>query len=268
MLHLAQRLERSPRPEDRDRAVTLKKAIEQASKEAIDHKFETLISLLKENKALSLNEVKDAMEQSKLLADDLHALLAILLSDDRDSQIKEEIKRLQSLIKHLDKILREEKVERANTESGRMDKQNLSKTQKKITKDTEALAKAMGKDSKGDGKDGKGKGKDGKGSPGEPKDGQPKDGKNGKPKDGNLPPPQETEGRKEIQEAIPNQQDAEKNIDKEKNKDASDNLDKAISRQQSASHTTIELVTISTNFGLPFPCTDVIVGAASNQTPQ
>ncbi|PYS55271.1 MAG: hypothetical protein DMF76_26160 [Acidobacteria bacterium] len=46
------------------------------------------------------------------------------------------------------------------------------------------------------------------------------------------------------------------------------NLDKAIGRQQNARHTATELVTISTNFELPFPCTDVIVGAASNQTPQ
>jgi hypothetical protein len=241
---LAQRLERSSKPEDRERAATLKKAIETASKEAVDHKFTKLIDLLKVNKQLNLNEIKEAMDQSKMLADDIEAILAILLSDNRDSQLKKEIERLQALIKYLDKIIRDEKVERANTESGRMDKQNLSKTQKKITKDTEALAKAMGKDSKGDGKDGKGKGKDGKGdgkggkgSPGEPKDGKPKDGKSGQPKDSNLPPPQETEGRKEIQEAIPNQQDAEKNIDKEKNKDASDDLDKAISKLEKARQT-------------------------------
>ncbi|HEV3117737.1 MAG TPA: hypothetical protein VGY58_11830 [Gemmataceae bacterium] len=236
LLHLAQRLERSPRQEDRDRAVTLKKAIEQASKEAIDHKFETLISLLKENKSLSLNEVKDAMEQSKLLADDLHALLAILLSDDRDSQIKEEIKRLQSLIKHLDKILREEKVERANTEANRLNKKDLVDTQKKITKATESLARAMSKSGQGKGKDGKG---DGQGKPkaGEPKDGQPKDGqpKNGQPKNGDkLPPPQETDGRKEIQEATEPQKQSEKNMEKEKNKEASNNLDEAIKKLEEA----------------------------------
>src|SRR6266403_1318404 len=66
---LITRLERSARQEDRERAVTLKKAIETASSKAIDQQFMSLINLLKENKALGLNEIKEAMEQSKLLAD-------------------------------------------------------------------------------------------------------------------------------------------------------------------------------------------------------
>src|SRR5437868_13470550 len=213
LLNLAQRLERSSRSEDRERAVILKKAIETASAKGIDHQFMSLIHLLKENKALSLNEVKDAMDQTKLLADDIHALLAILLSDDRDAQNEKERKRIEALIKYLDKIIRDEKVERANTESGRMDKQNLLKTQQKITKATEDLAKATSKSSQGDTK---GKGKDGKGGgqpkAGEPKNGEPKDGKQSATKDDKLPDPQETSGRKEIQEANGDQKNAEKNM--------------------------------------------------------
>jgi hypothetical protein len=239
LFRLAGRLEISSRQEDRERAVVLKKAIETASSKAIDHQFDTLIHLLKENKALSLNEVKEAVEQSKLLADDIHALLAILLSDDRDAQNRKERERLEALIKYLDTIIRDEKVERANTESGRMDKQNLLKTQQKITKATDALAKAMSKSSQGDSK-GKGKdSKDSKGGQGEPKPGEPNNGpqKDGKPsakKNDKLPDPQETSGRKEIQEAKGHQDEAEKDMDKEKNKDASDNLDKAISKLEEA----------------------------------
>src|SRR5207245_7707134 len=54
LLRLAQRLERSSRPEDRERAVILKQAIATASEKAIDLQFLSLINLLKENKALSL----------------------------------------------------------------------------------------------------------------------------------------------------------------------------------------------------------------------
>src|SRR5438105_12639871 len=175
------------------------------------------------------------MDQTRLLADDIHALLAILLSDDRDAQNEKERKRIEALIKYLDKIIRDEKVERANTESGRMDKQNLLKTQQKITKATEDLAKAMSKSSQADAN---GKGKDGKGGgqpkAGEPKNGEPKDGKPSAKKDDKLPDPQETSGRKEIQEANGDQKNAEKNMDKEKLKDASDDIDKAISKLEEA----------------------------------
>src|SRR5262249_7598956 len=69
LLHLAQRLERSSKPEDRERATLLKEAIKKASEQNIDMKFKSLVTLLQSSKAFNLNEVKEAMDQSKMLAD-------------------------------------------------------------------------------------------------------------------------------------------------------------------------------------------------------
>src|SRR6516225_7897089 len=57
---LALRLERSSNKDDQERAVRLKAAIEEANKANVDDKFDTLINLLKTNKAASLEELKEA----------------------------------------------------------------------------------------------------------------------------------------------------------------------------------------------------------------
>ena len=218
LLRLAVRLERSSRAEDRERAVVMRKAIDKANEETVDHKFEVLVNTLKNSKGLNLNEVKEAMDQSDMLAKDIQAILAILLSDDRDAQRRIEIERLRNLIKFLDQIIREQKITRSQLESQRMDKNSLGKAQKKVTGNTEKLARAMSKPSEP--KDGKGKdGKGGKGGQGGDKGGEPKDSKPGAKKDDKLPPPQETEGRKQVQDAIENQKKAEQHIEKEKNND-------------------------------------------------
>jgi len=233
LLRLAVRLERSSRAEDRERAVVMRKAIDKANEETVDHKFEVLVNTLKNSKGLNLNEVKEAMDQSDMLAKDIQAILAILLSDDRDAQRRIEIERLRNLIKFLDQIIREQKITRSQLESQRMDKNSLGKAQKKVTGNTEKLARAMSKPSEP--KDGKGKdGKGGKGGQGGDKGGEPKDSKPGAKKDDKLPPPQETEGRKQVQDAIENQKKAEQHIEKEKNNDASDEQSKAIEKLEEA----------------------------------
>src|SRR5207248_1746732 len=132
------------------------------------------------SKAIKLDEAKKAMEDTQMLADDIHAILAILLSDNRDAQLKAERERIEKLLKFLDQTIRNQKVTRAQPESNRLDKKSLVKTQKKVPGDTKALARAMSKDGKGDSKS----------PPGQPKDGQPKNGKSGdskgqgQPKDG------------------------------------------------------------------------------------
>jgi hypothetical protein len=188
LLTLAQRLERSSKPEDQARAKTLKEAIQEASKVGINLKFDKLVATLRSSNNLDLQAIKEAMTQSDILAQDIRAILALLLSDNRDEQLKAEKEKLQKLLEMLDKVIRDQKVTRAQTESGRVGKDNLSKSQKKVTESTKDVAKAMdkkkesrdGKDGK-EGKDAKGEGKDGKDakdSKGEGKDG--KDGKDSK----------------------------------------------------------------------------------------
>ena len=140
LLRLAQRLEGSSKPEDRERAANLKKAIAVAGEKEVDSEFEKLIALLKASRSLSLQEIQEAMSRNQMLTQDIKAILAILLADNRDDELKREQKRLQDLVKLLDKVIRGQKLARAQTESGRSDKDSLAKAQNKVTKETSEIA--------------------------------------------------------------------------------------------------------------------------------
>lgn len=257
LLRLAQRLEKSSKPEDRQRADTLKKAIALTSEQAVDLKFKTLIEILqKPSTSLSLTEIKQAMDQNQMLAEDIRAILALLMADNRDDQLKNEIKRLMELIKMLEKNIRDQKIARAKVEGNKLDKEELGKEQKKVSDDTQKIAKALDKDS--DKKDGKGEPKDGKGDgKGEPKDGkgdgkgEPKDGKGqgqgqgqqgDKNKDKKDTPPQDnpnqpadgSPGRKQVQDANQYQRQAEDQIKKDDKQDASKKQSQAIAKLEEA----------------------------------
>lgn len=185
LLRLALRLERSAKPEDQARAKSLKEAIRKSSDENVKLKFEKLVSTLRASKEIDLQEIKEAMEQSKVLAEDIRTILSLLLSDNRDEQLKAERATVKKLLEMLDKVLRDQKVVRAQTETGKAEAELLAKSQGKVTDATKDLSRAMDKDKKDakgkDGKDGKGEPKDGKDSKdgkGEGKDS--KDGKEGK----------------------------------------------------------------------------------------
>ena len=239
LLQMAQRLERSPKPEDRERAVLLKEAIKKTQDLGTPNKFTTLIDLLKTNKAISLNDAKEAMDRSKMVAEDIRTLLAILMSDNRDAQLKAEKERLQRLIKMLDKAIQVQKVARAQNESGQADPKSLGKAQDKAKEAAKDVAKAMDPKA-GDPKNGQpkdGQPKEGSPKSGQPKEGEPKDGKGGDKKDEQKPPgeqqpPDALPGKKQLQEAQDHQDSARKNIEKEKRDDASQNQDQAIKKME------------------------------------
>src|SRR5262249_10213565 len=143
LLRLAQRLERSSKPEDQARAKTLKEAIRKSSDENINTKFDKLIATLRASKDIDLQEIKEAMEQSKILAADIRAILSLLLSDNRDEQLKAEKASIKKLLEWLDNIIRDQKVVRAKTEASRTDRDNLTKSQGKVADSTKDLARAM-----------------------------------------------------------------------------------------------------------------------------
>jgi len=266
LLSLAQRLEKSSKPEDREKAVVLRQAIELANREGVDNQFTKLVATLTAS-GVTLREIESAVGQNDQLLKTLRAMLDILLNDNQTARLKEEQKRLQELLKMLDGIIRAQKIERSKVESGKGEPTDLKKGQQKVTNDTEKLSKHMdpkdpkdGKDSK-DSKDGKpkdgqpkdGQPKDGQPKTGEPKDGQPKDGKpkdgqpkDGQPKDGqpnegdpkdsqpkdksDQPQPDQMPGRKQVKDAVENQKKAEEKIDKNDRQGASGEQDEAIKK--------------------------------------
>jgi hypothetical protein len=234
LLHLAQRLERSSKPEDRERAALLKEARKKASEQNIDMKFKALVDMLQSSKAFSLNEIKEAMDRSKMLADDIRAVLALLMSDNRDAWLKAELARLRQMLKQLDEIIRKEKVLRAQTEAGQAEKGTLKKEQEKVTKSTEDLAKAMGKDKDGESKEGKSSEKSKSKGKGESKKNGDGKGKSSRDSEAQKQSSQETPGRPQVQQAIKKQKQSEGDLDKGKMKDASNAQDEAIKNLEEA----------------------------------
>jgi hypothetical protein len=219
LLAMAQRYEKSAKTEEREKALVLRQAIELAAKEGVDNQFNKLVLTLTSS-GITLNEINSAIGQNDQLTKTLREMIAILLTDNQSAKLKEEQLRLQDLLKKLEKLIREQKLERSKTESGRFEGDQLAKSQGKVTDDTRQLSKVMdgkdGKDGKGerdtkgeargegkngkplpegkdDTKESKGDAKDGQGGeakPNEPSDsqgkgGQPQDGQGeGKPQDG------------------------------------------------------------------------------------
>src|SRR5262245_20683003 len=159
LLALAQRYEKSSKPEERERAVVLKQAIELAAKEGVDNQFNKLVVVLT-GAGVTLPEINAAIGQNDQLVKTLNEMLAVLLTDNQTAKLKEEQRRLQELLTQLERVIREQKLERSKTESGRIDSGDLAKSQSKVTADTQKLSKAMDpKGGDGEAKDAKGEGK-------------------------------------------------------------------------------------------------------------
>src|SRR5262249_15793919 len=166
LLAMAQRYEKSSKTEERDKALVLRQAIELAAKEGVDNQFNKLAAALT-GSGITLGEIDAAIGQNEQLTKTLREMIAILLTDNQAPKLKQEQRRLQDLLKQLEKVIRDQKLERSRTESGRIDNAQLARGQAKVTEDTRKLANAMGKD--GDARDPKNRG-EGKG---EGKNGQP-----------------------------------------------------------------------------------------------
>jgi hypothetical protein len=189
------------RKTDPDRADLLIRAIGKSKEDRISQQMNELVQLLKENKQLG-----DAIERQGDVVTQLHALLDLLLSEDRQKELKEEQARIKKYIDEVNKIIAREKANRADNERG-APAEEVAGQQKKIADQTEGLGKQMAKDdaakqAKAGAKQGKGKpdaGKPGEGKPGEgkPDEGKPDEGKpdEGKPDDKNPAEGKPSEGK-------------------------------------------------------------------------
>ncbi|HEY2784909.1 MAG TPA: hypothetical protein VGJ05_08040 [Fimbriiglobus sp.] len=226
LLRLAQKLEKSDKPDDQARAKTIRTALDAIEKGALTNQFKTLIEQMRANpnKPQDFNPI---MQGDQQLVTALNDILAILMTDDESARIKAEIARLEAFLKEIKDLKRRTEIARALTEAKKSDKDRLAKNQGDLAKDTKDIADRMaGK------KPGSGKPKDGKPKAGQPSDGPPKDGS------GNPSPPGQsqpkTPGQKNVQQAVPPQQEAEKDLEKDKRPDASKQQDQAIKELEKA----------------------------------
>jgi hypothetical protein len=193
---------------DPERAELLLRAIGKSKEDRISQQMGDLVQLLRDNKQLG-----DAIERQGDVVTQLHALLDLLLSEDRQKELKEEQARIRKYIEELNKIIAREKGNRADNERG-APVDEVAGQQKKIADQAGNLGKSIDKedkarqarpgqsekeksqaedaagpkassDEKGE-KPGDGKSSDGEGKPKEPADTKPQDGKStdGKPSQG------------------------------------------------------------------------------------
>ena len=145
LLSLAQKLEKSDRIEDKDKAKALRKAIDLADKEGVDNKFTTLFRTLTKSANLpSISDINNAKNQNDELIKVLREILDILQSDDELARIKAEKEFLEKLLADLNNLIRGTAIQQSRTDSGRGDPKQLAKDQDKLAKQADALATKMG----------------------------------------------------------------------------------------------------------------------------
>ncbi len=199
LLVLAQRMENSTKPEDREKAKTLREAIKKASEEGVETRFSSLIERLRSSDTLKNTEsMNDILEENRQLRTVLRDIMELLLKDDRDKQLKEEKERAQRLLDELKNVIRQQEVVIAKTVENKTKGGDVAKSQEKVRERTDNLANPKsnkgneakngeGKSSKS-GKEGVGEGKndtkEAKADNKQAKDGEGKEGKGGEAKEG------------------------------------------------------------------------------------
>ena len=251
--HMAKYLQKT----DRQKADLLLRAIRKAQEEQLSGRMQTIVRLLEGG------ELGDAVERQGDLVDSLKALLRLLQSEDRMSDLEREKARIKDLIKDLSKLINKQKTNRAQNERGE-DANRVADAQKKIAEATKRLEEKIdrqdaarnaarngegkpgegkpGEGKPGEGKPGEGKpgeGKPGEGKPGEgkPSEGKPGEGKPGEGKPGEKKPDDDskkTAGRSDIEEARRAMERAIQELKKLRGEDASKNQSEAIVKLEEA----------------------------------
>jgi hypothetical protein len=200
VLTLKQRLERSSRKEDKDRAAQLKKVLDESNKLTLRTKFENLVQYFGSQKFDGLTELDRLGKLTGDLATDLKRIIDIWNNSKTDiASRKAERIRLEKLIKELEQVIRDQRLISREIARGEAKPKDLTEDQRKNRQAANNLRQDLGqldKDGKGKkGQDGKGgEAKDlksgakdgkGKGKPGESKNqGKPSEGKKGDGKTG------------------------------------------------------------------------------------
>lgn len=204
LIRLANRLAASSNEEDRARAAKLKSALESAGKGDLIGRLNHLTQLLASSKALSVQELQEVMATQKMVASEIRTVLALMMSNDRHKEIKEQIATLRKILRELDRAIRDQKVVRLQTEGAKVGRDTLGDNQVRVTGTTVNVLKLLGVPMKDD-------------KPVEPV--VNKDDKS-----------RTAQAIREVNAALPPQQNAYQNIQQGKNTEASNEQDVSITR--------------------------------------
>jgi hypothetical protein len=249
LLRLVQRMRKSARIEEQQKAEALQRAIDIANKEQVENRFNKLVSLLIGNKELTTDELEKVAGENEALVKVLREMLNILLTDNELLLKQEEIRKLTELIKQVDAIIKAEKIEQTKMDGKRVPSDAIAKTQQGITKATESVARNLagkkadaskpGESKPNEAKPGDAKPGDAKPGDAKPGDAKPGDAKPGDAKPSSSSPNQPSDpndqsasakARKQIQEAIESQKKIEEELKKDQRESASRHTDDAIAK--------------------------------------
>ena len=160
LLQLKQRLERSPKQEDRDRALILGRALDKAKDSSISVQFEQLVDFLKGRNLSSLPEIKTAQERASNLAEVLREVLTLLREDTRASKLRDDRIRLEQLVKEIERLILEQRTVQGLTDINKTDRKELEAIQHRVTTKTADLGKKVSGEQDADPKNSKGASKD------------------------------------------------------------------------------------------------------------
>ena len=187
------------RKTDPGRAELLLRASGKSKESRIPEQFQKLTDLLKKD------QLGDAVERQELVVAELQSILELLMSEARKDDLEREKKRIQELIKDVNKLIGKETDARANTERGGSNS-DLQSQQKKVADSAKNLVDKMnaqdaaknprkddgsktGKEPKAGGKPDKKSDSDGQKKPGDKDESDSKDEDKPKP-DGNEGSPE------------------------------------------------------------------------------
>jgi hypothetical protein len=152
LLRVKQRLEKGS-AEDREKAKALQNALDEIDKKHLDTEFSKMVHLLNSKSMRNIGDVQEAVDQSKKLANEIAKLIDMLREDNRAARLREERKRLEEMIRELEGIIKDQKIERAKAEMKRMEKDDLVVGERNVTDRTAKMRdKLAGKQGKGEGK--------------------------------------------------------------------------------------------------------------------
>jgi hypothetical protein len=139
LLRVEQRLAKG-NEDDQKVAKTLRKALDRIDTNNLPTRFDQLVDILKHKPLKNPNNVEEAMDQSRQMAEELRALLAILRDGDRLEKARGRGKRLSELLDELEKIIRDQAIVRAKTARDTDPKDELLEGQKNVSGRTEKFA--------------------------------------------------------------------------------------------------------------------------------
>ncbi len=223
LLQMAEYLGRT----DPDRAELLMRALSRSRENRISNQMEGIVELLRDE------DFNEAVEGQDLLVQNLRALLELLQSEDRRSELEEEEARIRELLKDVNQLIGDQKIARAQVARAGKPADGAKAQQRVAEKTDRVVERVRGQDeerSTGDPPQGD-QPQDGKPQDGKPQDGKPQDGKpqDGKPQDGE-PEQEKTPGRKELEEARDAMQRAIEKIKQDQKQGSAEEQDRALEK--------------------------------------